>query len=142
MTRLLRKATLLAAFSLLTSGATAHAESVTEMATSCKSVGEAKVSGHGVEFVEDYRAGICWGAFCAVQRVIVQAFVPDPTPLPRLCPGKESTRSQLVAVFVEYARRTPQRLHEDSSMWRSSRSEMPSRASLANVSPTPWTRVG
>jgi hypothetical protein len=88
MTRLLRRATLLAAFSLLTSAATAHAESVAEMATSCKSVGEAKVSGHGVEFVEDYRAGICWGAFCAVQRVIVQAFVPDPTPSSAFVPRK------------------------------------------------------
>jgi len=107
------RASLLAALCLFASAATATAESTAEMVTSYKSVAEAKVVGSDVFFLQDFPSGVCWGAFGAVQRVIVQTVAPDAMPVFRVCAPAKSTRAQLITVFVEYARRNPQRLHEE-----------------------------
>jgi hypothetical protein len=92
--------------------APAFAESTTEMLSSCREVAEAPVKGDKIAMTETFQTGWCWGSFGVVQKIIVRA---DSTGRPffRICAPPESTRSQLIAVFVEYARRNPQRLHED-----------------------------
>jgi len=90
----------------------AFAESMEEMLTSCKLLAEAKVEGGEVSFPRDYPSGMCWGAFSTLQRVIVMVDN-NMRPYFHVCAPKNSTRSQLIAVFVEYSRRNPQRLHED-----------------------------
>ena len=103
---------LLALVCLLALATSASAESTAEMLTACKSLAESKVTSGQVLFLHDYPSGICWGAFSALQRVIVLADT-DTRPIFNACAPEKSTRTQLIAVFVEYARRTPQRLHEE-----------------------------
>ena len=54
----------------------------------------------------------CWGAFGAVQDLIV---ISDPNtnrPLLQVCAPPNSTRLQLVMIFQKYAERHPERAHE------------------------------
>lgn len=82
------------------------------MLSSCKPLAEAEVRGDTVTLPQDFRSGTCWGAFAALQSLIARAY-PDGQPIFRVCAPPRSTRTQLLAVFVEFARRNPQRLHED-----------------------------
>jgi hypothetical protein len=97
---------------LLAVTTSASAESTAEMLTLCKSLAAAEVKSDQVSFLQDYPSGICWGAFSTLQRVIVQANT-DRRPIFNVCAPEKSTRTQIIEVFVEYARRNPQRLHED-----------------------------
>jgi hypothetical protein len=62
---------------------------------------------------EDYSSGRCWGAIGVLQRIITMAYSDSSDPILDVCVPPKSTRTQLVAIFVEYVRRNPQRLHED-----------------------------
>jgi hypothetical protein len=97
---------------ILCTAAPAFAESTAEMVSSCKELADANVRGDTVAIPQDFPSGLCWGAFSSLQRVIVRAY-PGGQPIFRVCAPPKSTRSQLITVFVEYARRNPQRLHED-----------------------------
>lgn len=78
------------------------------MFSSCKPLTDAQIKGDTVVLPPGFESGMCWGAFSALQRLIVKAY--DGQPIFRVCAPPKSTRIQL---FVEYARRNPQRLHED-----------------------------
>lgn len=85
----------------------AHAESTGEMLSSCRELADAKVTGDKITMRRDYSTGLCWGAFGSLRAAVrARSFF-------RICAPANSTRSQLIAVFVEYAKRSPQRLHED-----------------------------
>lgn len=97
---------------LLMTASVATAESTGEMLSSCKELAEAKVQGDNVMFARTYDSGVCWGAFSSIQRVIF--FRTQGRPLFGVCAPLQVKRSQLIAVFVEYARRTPSRHHENA----------------------------
>jgi hypothetical protein len=110
----LARRTSLAVVLLLASVGTASAESTAEMLSSCKSLSEAAVTGDRVTVTKDFPSGMCWGAFAVVQRVIATTYRSGQTVFTvGVCAPTESKRTQLIAVFVDYARRNPQRLHED-----------------------------
>lgn len=90
----------------------AFAESTQEMLSACRSIAKAKVSADNVNLPQDFSTGECWGAFIVVQKVIVLI---DETNIPihRVCAPANSTRAQLISIFVDYAEKNPQRLHED-----------------------------
>jgi hypothetical protein len=100
---------------LLASVGTASAESSAEMLSSCKPLSEARVTGGSVEIRRDFPSGMCWGAFAVVHRHIGTTYSEGQTDFnpAGVCAPPESRRTQLIAVFVDYARRNPQRLHED-----------------------------
>lgn len=97
---------------ILCTAVPAFAESTAEMMSSCTELADANITGDKITFRQNFPSGLCWGAFGSLQRVIVEAH-PGGQPIFRVCAPANSTRSQLIAVFVEYARRNPQRLHED-----------------------------
>jgi hypothetical protein len=90
----------------------ALASSAQELLSGCRPIAKADVSGEGVRFQQTYQSGVCWGTFGAIQKVISHI---DETrrPIYGVCAPSAGTLSQLVAVFVSYAERNPQRLHED-----------------------------
>ena len=102
----------------------ALAASVSEMLANCRAIAKADLSGDKVKFSPDFKTGMCWGAFLAIQGAIVQGDQEN-QPLLHVCAPAESTTHQLVAIFVNYAERSPQRFHEDffpvaiDALWQS-----------------------
>ena len=92
------------------------AESAQRMVSICKPITEAKVGAENRLFFEEtFESGICWGAFGALQEVSRVGGTTSPVRpvLPLGCIPEGRTRSQMVAVFVEFVRRNPQRMHEE-----------------------------
>ena len=88
------------------------ASAAQELLSGCRPIANADVSGESIRFQRTYQTGVCWGTFGTIQKVIVHA---DETgqPIYRVCAPPSSTLSQLVAIFVSYAEKNPQRLHEE-----------------------------
>ena len=89
------------------------AETAEEMVSACHFILDAKVSNNEVDVPNDSESGLCWGAFLVLQKVIVIAAHGEKIPFLRVCAPADSTRTQLIAVFVEYAKRHPERYNED-----------------------------
>jgi hypothetical protein len=90
------------------------AETAEEMTAACSPFATAKVSGSAegarVEFRRTWDSGLCWGAFSAIQGL--SAFVDERgRGILHACVPPESTRTQLIAVFLEHVRRHPEQLH-------------------------------
>lgn len=87
-----------------------------EMLSSCRPVAVAKITGEGVYLPRTFAAGQCWGAFDVIQRMTRHTtYGRDGMPvlMYSICAPSEGTRTQLVSVFVSYAEKHPERLHED-----------------------------
>jgi Rap1a immunity proteins len=85
----------------------ASAETAEEMLTGCRIVANAAVSDQKVDLPNDREAVKCWGAFTVVQELTRWV-----TPSGRefdVCNSATTTRTQLIAVFVAYVDRNPQR---------------------------------
>jgi hypothetical protein len=82
-----------------------------DMLSNCRTIAEAQTHDRVVSFARTYESGICWGAFATLQRA--SAIGNESARLLSVCTPAESTRSQIVAVFVEYIDRRPERRHED-----------------------------
>ncbi len=91
----------------------AFADSTHEMLSACRPVARAEVSGDEVKLPSNFGSGECWGAFTVLQKVIYSVDAESLRPIFSICAPAASTRSQLITVFVQYAERHPQRLHED-----------------------------
>ena len=97
-----------------------HAQTAEEMVSSCKDLSNAKVTDGRVGLPLDFDSGVCWGSFAMVQEMIVMA---DVSKLAKnegrifsVCAPPESTRTQLIQVYEQYATRHPEHYHED--FWR------------------------
>ena len=86
-------------------------QSAHELLSECRPIAKANVSGDYVKFPKNYETGHCWGTFAVIQEIIVH--VDESLPIYRVCAPESSSRSQLITVFVDYAEKNPQRLHED-----------------------------
>ena len=93
----------------------AFAESAEELLSACKPIVDAKVSGQNIQFPHDFNTGECWEAFGTLQRIsrYSDSNPPNKPLLPIGCAPPESTRSELIAVFVEYVQRHPEHRHDD-----------------------------
>lgn len=89
------------------------AETFETLLSSCKAVADARVRSEKVTLPQDFESGVCWGAFSVFQGVIVVADQ-NGHRIFGVCTPSKSTRTQEIAVFVEFARRNPQRLHEEA----------------------------
>ena len=89
------------------------AETTEEMLSSCRQVAEAKVSGDAVMLTQDFESGVCWGAVASLQELSRWVAPQQKKPVLHVCAPKQSTRSQLILIFVEYAKHNPKLLHED-----------------------------
>jgi hypothetical protein len=111
----------------------ASAQSAEQMLSSCKWIENAKVSGDDVAIPRDFESGECWGAFGVVQNVI---WVADPSQGRRLfevCAPSESSRTQLIAIFVDYVKHNPKTM--------SDKFFFTARAALANAFPCAKTQA-
>lgn len=97
---------------VLAAPSTSQAQSTQEMLSFCRAVSASKTTSEGVALPRDFESGVCWGAFAAIQAVIVRAR-PGEQPFLLVCAPPKSTRLQLIAVFVRYSEDHPNRLHED-----------------------------
>ena len=109
--RMSAAAATLAVLALFASPDPVRAESAQDFLSGCRSVAEAPTSESKVS-IAGSEAHRCWGAFAVIQELARWAN-PDQTRLLNVCPPAASTRSQLIAVFVEYLSRRPERRHED-----------------------------
>jgi Rap1a immunity proteins len=91
----------------------AFAETAEEMNSACRAFTQAKVSFGEVRFTENYDTGLCWGAFGVLHQTIEILDVSTHRPAFFVCGPTNSTRTQLVTIFVEYLKRNPQMLSED-----------------------------
>jgi Ssp1 endopeptidase immunity protein Rap1a len=95
---------------LLLTTSPAFAESAEEILSSCVPLADAAISGDKESVPA--RSEQCWDAFGTLQKAI--AFAGDSGRLIfGVCAPPGSKRIQLISAFVDYARRNPQRLHED-----------------------------
>lgn len=99
----------------------ARAQSAEEMVSNCEAISEAKIVGDHISLPQDFQSGVCWGAFLSFQSAIRYA---DNTnvdgskskfyrPLFQICAPPDSTASQLIKVFMNYASRHPEQLSKD-----------------------------
>jgi hypothetical protein len=88
------------------------AESAEEMLSSCKQIADAKVSNGKVTLPQDFQSGKCWGAFGTFQELASVIINPAKEPAFGVCAPASSTRTQYIAIFVEYVRRNPKRLND------------------------------
>ena len=102
----------LTVFILLTAVA-AFAESAEVMLSACRPIIKAKINEEVVTLPENSQVGMCWGAFSVIQKVITQADYKSKKKVYGVCAPPKSTRTQLITIFVNYAEKNPQRLHED-----------------------------
>jgi hypothetical protein len=107
------------------------AESAEEMLSSCKQLAEARVSEGLVNLPRDFESGRCWGAFGVFQRAAAQTIEPDDQPVLRVCAPPNSTRTQYIVIFVNYAKQHSESLNEDffTVAWRALRKAFPCRPS-------------
>jgi len=90
----------------------AFSETTERMVSACKGVVEATQLGDKtIKLPQDFDTGLCWGAFAALQYAIN---IYTQEMMFGVCAPEKSTRSQLIAIFVEYAKKHPERYHEDS----------------------------
>jgi hypothetical protein len=100
---------------LLLCPSVAQGQSAQEMRSACREIAAARVMDHAVTIPQSFDSGVCWGAFAVVQTAVGLIDAGDASKLPffRVCAPKQSTRTQLIAIFVEYARVHPESLHEE-----------------------------
>ena len=97
------------AFTLYAGGA--FGESTEVMLSACRPIAKAEIFEDKVTIPQDFPAGTCWGAFAVLQEII--RHTDRGRRVYSICAPANSTRSQLIAVFVDYTGKNPQRLHED-----------------------------
>jgi hypothetical protein len=104
---------MLAAGTLVMMPPIAAGEPARDMVSKCsQTFATTAVEGDAVSIPRTDSAGWCWGAFEVLQRVIVYA---DENNIRffRICPPPESTRLQIIATFLAYAKRHPEQLNRE-----------------------------
>jgi hypothetical protein len=90
-----------------------YAETVGEMFSACRPIVEAPVSNRQVFLPSTLDAGLCWGAFAVVQRMTSWVDAETKKHIYGVCIPASSNRTQLIAAFVDFAKRNPQVNSED-----------------------------
>lgn len=90
-----------------------HAETTEKLLSDCRPVTQAKVTSDGVEMNADFESGFCWGAFAAIDQMMMAINSATKKPIFNACLPKDHTRYQIVAIFVRYAEKHPERYSDD-----------------------------
>jgi Rap1a immunity proteins len=92
---------------------TCRAETTEEMVSACRAISTAKVVNGQVDLPQDFDSGVCWGAFATIQTVITLVDPGTLKPVLHVCATTQSTRTQLIQIFLVYAQAHPERYQED-----------------------------
>lgn len=87
--------------------------SAEDLLSACKPLANAEIDSKQANFLGTFSTGECWGVFSTIQKVIVFVDAKEKKRIFGVCAPPSSTRTQLIAVFVAYAEKNPQRLNED-----------------------------
>ena len=88
-------------------------EPAREMVGKCRlTVASLQVEAEHVMLPNTESAGWCWGAFEVLQRLIVYSDQSNQH-LFRICAPPESTRVQIINIFLAYAKRHPEQLDQE-----------------------------
>ena len=90
----------------------AMAQTVGEMLSRCRPIAEAKIVGEKISYTRSLDTEFCWGAF-ATARSFSSLADERGKPILRLCVPENTRQQQFVAVFVENAKKNPERWHEN-----------------------------
>ena len=122
---------------ILVIGQNSHAESTQEMLSHCKSMAENTGVIAGDEILikpNNFQSGQCWGSFAVIQNLIMVVYYDGKKPVYEgnkpfygVCVPPESTRLQLINIFVAYAKNKPKIHHQDflSTAFESLRDSFP-----------------
>ncbi len=90
------------------------AETAAEFAAICAKVAASAPGSEGrLHFEPNFENGRCWGAFAAAQALSRIKSATDKPPLLGICTPEESTRLELVKVFVDYVNTHPESRTQD-----------------------------
>jgi hypothetical protein len=93
----------------------AHSDSGDELLQACEALERtARISGDMIQLPNRTDVHRCWGYMSAVQDFSV--VTNNGTRLLKSCPGPNTTLTQLIRVFTNYARTHPQELHDKASV--------------------------
>lgn len=90
-----------------------RADTTETVLSNCRDVAKAKVTSDGVMLNPNYESGYCMGAFAVVAQMLMAVDSATHKPLFGVCLNSHHTRTQLIAVFVRYAEKHPERYNED-----------------------------
>jgi hypothetical protein len=107
-----RRTMLLLSLFILGPSSIVFAESAEDMLPGCRIVATASTTDQRVAFAGT-AAPECWGAFAVIQKVLIITALDAVQPFFGACPPAKSTRTELVAILVEYVKRHPERRHDD-----------------------------
>jgi len=88
-----------------------HQESAGQMVAYCSGFAKS-LSGDRVSSPINFDSGMCWGAFAALQQAISLVSTSENIHDLGVCAPTSNTRSQLIEIFVTYAKQHPERYHE------------------------------
>jgi hypothetical protein len=95
----------------------AHSETGDGLLQACEALErEIRISGNNVQLPARADVHKCWGYMGAVQDFSVMVDNQTGKTLFHSCPGPDTTLTQLIRVFTNYARTHPQELHEKASL--------------------------
>jgi hypothetical protein len=107
------KITTLALVGFFALGCGCRAETTEGMVSSCKAISTARVINGQVSLPRDFDSGVCWGAFTTIQTLVRIVDQDTFKPLFHVCAPGESTRTQLIQIFLVYAQAHPEKYQED-----------------------------
>lgn len=108
-----RHVTTIALIAITMCSTSAFCDSAEEMLAACKSVvANAKLKGKDIIITKNFDSGQCWGAFGVLQEEDRWVDASGHKVL-GVCTPSEARRSELIAVFVDYLQRHPQRQRDD-----------------------------
>lgn len=90
----------------------ALATSAQELLSACRPISSAPVTSDSVAIHQTFQTGFCWGTFQAIQRISTN-IDESRRRIYSMCTPEDGRLSQLIAIFVSFAEKNPQRLHED-----------------------------
>ena len=104
----------------------ASAASAEEMLAACRLITTAEATRQSARFPQTFGTGYCWGAFTSIQRVIAHVDGNE-VRVYQVCASANVSLNRLIATFVAFAKRNPQRFREDffDVAWDSLRVEFP-----------------
>jgi len=103
-------------FIALVVGKDSHAASTQEILSWCKPMTEnTEILANGEIRIKpnNIQSGICWGSFGIIQEIITHIYEGGEKPFYEICAPPESTRLQLINIFVVYAKSNPKLHHQD-----------------------------
>jgi len=92
-----------------------RAETSEEMLSACRTISTAKVSNGNIVMPEDFESGKCWGAFEVLQNLLRVENTSTKQSFFGVCMPEKATRTELIAIFIQYMGKHPEKYSDGFS---------------------------